>query len=62
MKENYTVYKHIFPNNKIYIGITSKKPEIRWNKGKGYKACPLMNKAILKKRIKNSLCAYACVI
>lgn len=48
MKENYTVYKHIFPNNKIYIGITSKKPEIRWNKGKGYKLCPLMNKAIQK--------------
>jgi hypothetical protein len=48
MKENYTVYKHIFPNNKIYIGITSKKPEIRWNNGKGYKLCPLMNKAIQK--------------
>jgi len=48
MEENYTVYKHIFPNNKIYIGITSRKPEIRWNKGKGYKLCPLMNKAIQK--------------
>lgn len=48
MKENYTVYKHIFPNNKIYIGITKRKPEIRWNKGKGYKLCPLMNKAIQK--------------
>lgn len=48
MKEIYTVYKHIFPNNKIYIGITKKSPEIRWNKGKGYKLCPLMNKAIEK--------------
>lgn len=48
MKENYTVYKHIFPNNKIYVGITKKSPEIRWNKGKGYKLCPLMNKAIEK--------------
>lgn len=48
MKDNYTVYKHIFPNNKIYIGITKRKPEIRWNKGKGYKLCPLMNKAIEK--------------
>ena len=33
---NYTVYKHIFPNNKIYIGITCRKPEYRWNEGKGY--------------------------
>ena len=53
MEENYTVYKHIFPNNKIYIGITSKRPEIRWNKGKGYKLCPLMNKAIQKYGWKN---------
>lgn len=48
MKENYTVYKHIFPNNKIYIGITKQKLERRWSKGKGYKLCPLMNKAIEK--------------
>lgn len=48
MKENYTVYKHIFPNNKIYIGITKRKPETRWNKGRGYESCPLMNKAIQK--------------
>ena len=34
---NYTVYKHICPNNKVYIGITVKKPEVRWNKGLGYK-------------------------
>jgi group I intron endonuclease len=26
----YTVYKHTVPNNKVYIGITSKKPEERW--------------------------------
>ena len=34
---NYTVYMHISPNEKKYIGITSIKPEYRWNKGKGYK-------------------------
>ena len=35
----YVVYKHTFPNNKVYIGITSQKnPEVRWGKhGGGYK-------------------------
>ena len=32
----YTVYQHIAPNGKIYVGITRKKPEYRWNNGKGY--------------------------
>lgn len=36
MGKNYFVYKHTFPNNKIYIGITCLKPEYRWNNGKGY--------------------------
>lgn len=36
MKKNYYVYKHTFPNGKVYIGITSLKPEHRWNNGKGY--------------------------
>lgn len=26
----YTVYKHTCPNGKIYVGITSRKPEKRW--------------------------------
>ena len=35
---NYTVYKHIFPNNKIYIGITRQSLKRRWRKdGSGYK-------------------------
>lgn len=35
---NYCVYKHTSPNDKIYIGITSQKPERRWRKnGEGYK-------------------------
>ena len=33
---NYSVYKHISPNNKIYIGITCRKPEVRWGGGKNY--------------------------
>lgn len=32
----YTLYKHTFPNGKVYIGITSQDPEKRWAKGKGY--------------------------
>ena len=36
--KKYFVYKHIAPNNKCYIGITSKrKVEDRWLKGLGYK-------------------------
>lgn len=30
MKNSYCVYKHTCPNGKIYIGITSRKPEKRW--------------------------------
>lgn len=39
---------HIFPNKKRYIGITSMKPEKRWNRGKGYKNQPVVYKAIIK--------------
>ena len=33
----YTVYRHITPSNKVYIGITGMEPEKRWNNGNGYK-------------------------
>lgn len=33
---SYCVYKLTFPNDKVYIGMTSRKPERRWNNGKGY--------------------------
>lgn len=33
---NYTVYKHVCPNSKVYIGITSVNPKYRWNSGRGY--------------------------
>ena len=36
MENNYTVYMHISPSGKRYIGITSMKPEKRWKNGKGY--------------------------
>ena len=33
----YYVYKHTFPNNKVYIGITCRTLEERWGKnGNGY--------------------------
>ena len=34
---NYSVYKLTAPNGKVYIGITSRDPKIRWNAGNGYK-------------------------
>lgn len=38
MINNYIVYKHISPNGKVYIGITSQNPIRRWRKdGSGYK-------------------------
>lgn len=37
MKNNYYVYKHTCPNGKVYIGITSMKPEQRWKNGEGYR-------------------------
>ena len=47
-ENNYTVYMHTFPNNKKYIGITSKKPKQRWESGTGYITQKLMNRAIKK--------------
>lgn len=32
----YTVYRHISPNGKAYVGITSKSVKDRWQNGKGY--------------------------
>lgn len=45
---NYNVYIHIFPNSKVYIGITSQKPKRRWNNGQGYKNNQYMTNAIMK--------------
>lgn len=29
----YSVYKHTFPNGKVYIGMTGQEPEKRWANG-----------------------------
>lgn len=44
----YSVYMHIFPNGKRYIGITCQKPESRWRSGKGYALSPKIRNAIQK--------------
>lgn len=48
MVNNYKVYIHIFPNNKVYIGITRNRTDIRWANGKGYKSQKVMSNAINK--------------
>ena len=48
MSNHYTVYKHISPSNKIYIGITSVEVESRWRNGIGYKHNNHFYNAILK--------------
>ena len=44
----YSVYIHKLPNKKVYIGITSQKPERRWRSGEGYKRNKHFYSAILK--------------
>lgn len=46
--ENWRVYKHTFPNNKVYIGITKQTPKKRWMCGHGYKSNAYMINAIKK--------------
>ena len=44
----YCVYKHTFPNKKVYIGITSQNPLKRWAGGSGYRQQNLVFRAIKK--------------
>lgn len=46
--KTYTIYKHTFPNGKVYIGQTFRNVEARWSNGNGYYSQELMNKAINK--------------
>lgn len=46
---NWSVYRHISPSGKIYIGITSRKVNLRWrSNGSGYKNNPHLWSAIKK--------------
>lgn len=45
---NYTVYMHVAPNDKKYIGITRLSVQKRWLKGNGYKHNAYFSRAIQK--------------
>ena len=47
-KRNYTVYRHISPSGRVYVGITKLSLSFRWNQGRGYKRCKLFWRAIQK--------------
>ena len=47
LQETYCVYIHIFPNNKVYIGMTSDIKR-RWDNGLGYQENENMFNDILK--------------
>ena len=47
-EKQWCVYKHTSPSGKVYIGITSQKPEHRWNNGDGYKGRTYFWNAIQK--------------
>jgi len=46
--KSYCVYKHTAPSGKVYIGITSKRPQTRWANGAGYVGNPHFARAIEK--------------
>lgn len=48
MSKRFTVYMHITPSGKRYVGITCRKPEYRWNNGRGYEANKHFHNAILR--------------
>lgn len=44
----WTVYEHISPSGKVYVGITSQIPYKRWKYGTGYRENTIFSKAISK--------------
>lgn len=45
---NVKVYMHTSPSNKVYIGITSQEPKLRWGNGCNYSSNEHFNRAIKK--------------
>ena len=45
---NVKVYMHTSPSNKVYIGITSREPKLRWGNGCNYSSNEHFNRAIQK--------------
>lgn len=50
---NYSVYAHISPSNKMYIGITMQNPKKRWRNGTAYKSNKHFTRAINKYKWEN---------
>ena len=50
---SWTVYAHIAPNGKMYVGITSQEPQKRWGSGHGYRKNERLWNAIQKYRWEN---------
>ena len=46
--KTYKVYKHVFPNGKIYVGITCRGLNTRWKDGMGYGGTTRVGHAIAK--------------
>lgn len=46
--KTWSVYIHITPSDKYYVGITSQSPDRRWRNGDGYKNSTYFYNAILK--------------
>lgn len=44
----WCVYRHVAPNGKMYVGITSQRLSKRWNNGQGYKKNKYFTRAIEK--------------
>lgn len=44
----YSVYKHTTPSGKVYIGVTSRSPDVRWRNGRGYVDNEYFSRAIQK--------------
>lgn len=46
--KKWILYRHTSPSGKVYVGITSKSVNKRWDGGRGYKTCIYFYNAILK--------------
>lgn len=44
----YSLYMHISPSHKVYIGVTTQDPKLRWKRGKGYTDNKYFSRAIKK--------------
>lgn len=53
--DNYKIYKHTFPNGKVYIGLTSQNVNKRWQNGFGYERQQYLYNAIKKYGWQNTI-------